>query len=118
VLIAREPPCSRFQRDSFACPTELSRETSRASQPKMWLQSANKTPEIYKADVPGRSPSYRVSYIGTGTPPNLRLPLHKKLVCERKLHCPFSSVAGSTPRVRSEAAFQLLDRGKRPFVKT
>jgi hypothetical protein len=31
VLIARGSPCSRFQVDSFACPTELLRETSRAS---------------------------------------------------------------------------------------
>jgi hypothetical protein len=30
VLIARGSPCSRFQVDSFACPTELLRETSRA----------------------------------------------------------------------------------------
>ena len=93
VLIARGTSVQPFPDDSFACPTELSRETSRASQPKMWRRSfANNAPEIYKADVRDRLPSFHLSYIRAVTPPNLKQPLREELACERKLRCPVSGI--------------------------
>jgi hypothetical protein len=93
VLIARGTSVQPFPDDSFACPTELSRETSRASQPKARRRSfANNALKIYKADVRDRLPSFHLSYIRAVTPPNLKQPLREELPCERKLRCPVSGI--------------------------
>src|ERR1700722_13676022 len=88
VLIARGPPCSRFQIDSSARPTKLPREPTVQAGQKCGAAVCN-APKIYKADVQDRLPSFHLSYIRAVTPPpSLKQPVREALVCERKRRCP------------------------------